>query len=225
LALRTGVNVICEKPLVVSPWNLDALRELELETKARIHTVMQLRLNPNLQEVRHRLREESSSCRRDVCLTYITGRGAWYDVSWKGSIEKSGGIATNIGVHLFDLLIWLFGDVGECRIYHADPHRVSGYLEFTTARVKWFLSVDPSDVPPNVRACGRSTYRYLAIDGQQLDLTDGFTDLHTRVYEETLAGRGFGIEDSRPSIELAYKVRTSPLSTWDDRIHPLLKTI
>jgi len=222
LALRVSASPICEKPLVINPWNLDALQELEQEVGGRIQTVLQLRLHPKLQELQNALRREARSHVHDVCLTYITPRGNWYHTSWKGSSEKSGGIATNIGIHFFDLLLWLFGEVGEVRVHHSDNKRLAGYLELERARVRWFLSVDVADLPP-ARGPGQpSVHRSMTIDGEEVDFTDGFADLHTQVYQETLAGRGFGIEEARPSITLAYRIRTSALSGRDDMCHPLL---
>jgi len=223
LALRVRANVICEKPLVINPWNLDLLQELEHEVGGRVDTVLQLRVHPKLVELRQKLLSSRGGRQHEVCLTYITARGGWYHVSWKGSAEKSGGVATNVGIHFFDLLLWLFGDAGDCRVYYADAKRLSGALELEHARVKWFLSVDPADLPFAVEPGVRSTYRSITIDGQAIEFTEGFTDLHTRVYEETLAGRGFGIDEVRPSINLAHRIRTAPLSALDDRVHPFLK--
>jgi UDP-N-acetyl-2-amino-2-deoxyglucuronate dehydrogenase len=221
LALRIGADVICEKPLVINPWNFDALEELEAETKHRINTVLQLRLHPELVRLKQSLQAQGGQ--RDVVLTYITSRGSWYHVSWKGQPEKSGGIATNIGVHLFDLLLWLFGPVGNLRVYHSDSSRMSGFMELERARVRWFLSVDPRDLPSPVTLGGKTTYRAITVDSKEIEFSEGFTDLHTRVYEETLAGRGFGIVEARPSIELTYALRTAPLSPKDECVHPFLK--
>jgi len=218
LALRVGADAICEKPLVVNPWNLDALQELEAEYKKRIYTVLQLRLHPKLIQLREKLR--SDHCHHDVCLTYVTGRGRWYNVSWKGTVEKSGGIATNIGIHFFDLLIWLFGRVTGYRVHLADSTRMAGFLDLERARVRWFLSVDPADVPAGQKESNRTTYRSITIDGTEIDFTEGFVDLHQRVYEETLAGRGFGIEDSRPSIELVHRIRQAPVVAAGGDAHP-----
>jgi UDP-N-acetyl-2-amino-2-deoxyglucuronate dehydrogenase len=222
LALRIGADAICEKPLVINPWNLDALQELEEETGRKIHTILQLRVHPKLLSLREKLSGENGRRQHKVCLTYVTSRGAWYHVSWKGSVEKSGGVTTNIGIHFFDLLTWLFGPVGDCRVYHSDPKRMSGFLELDRARVKWFLSVDSGDLPYDPTPGVRSTYRSITIDGEEVEFTDGFTDLHTRVYEETLAGRGFGIDDARPSINLVHRIRTASLSPMDDMAHPFL---
>ena len=222
LALRIGADAICEKPLVINPWNLDALQELENETRRRINTILQLRIHPKLLKLKDTLVKENGGHQHKVCLTYITARGAWYHVSWKGEIEKSGGVSTNIGIHFFDLLLWLFGEVGCCRVYHSDSKRMAGFLELERARVKWFLSVDSSDLPYEPKPGVRSTYRSITIDGEEIEFTDGFADLHTRVYEEILAGRGFGIDAARPSINLVYRIRTTPLSPLDDMAHPFL---
>ncbi len=222
LALRVQANAICEKPLVINPWNLDALQEIEREYDGKIYTVLQLRLHPALHELRNKLNSASNNHKHEVVLTYITARGAWYHTSWKGYIEKSGGIATNIGIHLFDMLIWLFGNAGAMQVYHADPERMSGSLDLEHAHVRWFLSINPGDLPFSVSPGGRSTYRSITIDGQEVEFTEGFTDLHTRVYQETLAGRGFGIEDARPSIELVHRIRTAPISAPLDDMHPYM---
>jgi len=223
LALRVGADVVCEKPIVINPWNLDALQELEEETGHRVNCVMQLRVHPKLIELRERLRSERGT-RKDVVLTYITGRGAWYHVSWKGIEEKSGGIATNIGVHFFDLLIWLFGDVGECRVHLAGKSRMAGFVELEHARVRWFLSVDTADLPESARAAEKTTYRSITVDGTEIEFTEGFTDLHTRVYEEVLAGRGFGIAEARPSIDLVHSLRGMNVSAADATAHDFVKS-
>jgi len=221
LALRSGADVICEKPLVINPWNLDALEEIEHETKHRINTVLQLRVHPALIALRESLQNENTV--HNVSLTYITSRGPWYQVSWKGQADKSGGVATNIGVHFFDLLIWLFGPVTGVKVYHSDYMRMSGFIELERARVRWFLSVDKGDLPISVKANNKTTYRSITVDGKEIEFSEGFTDLHTRVYEETLAGHGFGIADARPSIDLTYAIRTAAISPKDDLIHPLLR--
>ena len=222
LALRIGADAICEKPLVIKPWNLDALQELEAETGKRIYTVLQLRLNPKLIELRQKLLNDASGQSHDVELTYITARGIWYQYAWKGDSEKSGGIATNIGVHFFDMLLWLFGAPVDMRLYHSDASRMSGFLELERARIKWFLSIDPNDLPFGMHPEKLSTYRSLIINGQQIEFSTGFTDLHTRLYQETLAGCGFTIEDARPSIELVHRIRNSPVLFRDSLAHPYL---
>jgi UDP-N-acetyl-2-amino-2-deoxyglucuronate dehydrogenase len=224
LALRVGADAICEKPLVVNPWNLDALQELEHETKRRIWTVLQLRIHPKLVTLRNTLRSQPSHAQHDVTLTYITGRGGWYHASWKGAEEKSGGIAANIGVHFFDLLWWLFGDAETCTVHLAGRKQMAGFIQFQRARVRWFLSVDPADLPFPAVPGKISTFRSIVIDGEEVEFTDGFADLHTRVYEEILAGRGFGIDDARPSIELVHRIRTASVdsSPASDTPHPSL---
>ena len=198
-------------------------RRSRTEYGGKINTVLQLRLHPRLIELRDKIMQERSGRQYEVELAYVTGRGPWYHQSWKGSIEKSGGIATNIGIHLFDLLIWLFGQPGDCQVFHSDPDCMSGFLELEHARVRWFLSIDQGDLPFAVLPGQRSTYRSITIDGEEVDFTEGFTDLHTRVYEETLAGRGFSIDDSRPSIKLTFQIRNSPLTPITEAAHPMLK--
>jgi UDP-N-acetyl-2-amino-2-deoxyglucuronate dehydrogenase len=222
LGLRLGADVICEKPLVINPWNLDALQDLEQETGHHIYTILQLRVHPELIQLKQTL-EMKDGKQKKVNLTYITGRGNWYHTSWKGQVEKSGGVATNIGIHLFDLLLWLFGPAGDIRLYHSDAYRMSGYIELQHAHVSWFLSVDPDDLTLAHAPQGKNTYRSITVDGMEVEFSEGFTDLHTHVYEETLAGRGFGIEDARPSIQLTYRIRTSAISSLDLFAHPILR--
>jgi len=219
LALRVGADVICEKPLVINPWNLDALQELEREAGKRVNTVLQLRLHPQLIALRDQLLSAPARDLHEVCLTYITARGGWYDVSWKGSEERSGGIVTNIGIHFFDLLIWLFGPVVGCEVHLRERRRMAGYLQLERARVRWFLSCESSDLPFTPKAGVKTTFRSITVDGEEVEFSEGFTDLHTRVYEEAIAGRGFGIEDSRPSIELCHRLRQHPVSTNTSRAH------
>jgi UDP-N-acetyl-2-amino-2-deoxyglucuronate dehydrogenase len=212
LALRAGAHAICEKPLVINPWNLDALADIEHETGGRVFTVLQLRLHPALLELKAKLEQEPKAEKHKVELTYITARGSWYDVSWKGQEERSGGVAANIGIHFFDMLLWLFGAAESVDVHVREPRRMSGTLELERASVKWFLSVNSEDLPFAVKPGVKSTHRSITVDGAELEFTEGFGDLHTRVYEKTLAGEGFGIEDARPSIELVYKIRTQPLA-------------
>ncbi|MFI5236425.1 MAG: Gfo/Idh/MocA family protein [Ignavibacteriales bacterium] len=220
LALRIGANVICEKPLVLNPWNLDALQELESESSARVFTVLQLRVHPSLLELKQKLNNEKLNRKREVVLSYITSRGLWYYYSWKGLLEKSGGIATNIGVHFFDLLMWLFGNVQSSSLHLKDDKRMAGFLELENANIKWFLSTDRADLPDEVRIKGISTFRSIKVDGEEIQFSEGFTDLHTRVYEETFKGNGFGIEDARPSIKLVHTLRTMHVAKNSDNIHP-----
>jgi UDP-N-acetyl-2-amino-2-deoxyglucuronate dehydrogenase len=213
LALRVGAHAICEKPLVINPWNLDALEELEAETGCRVNTVLQLRLHPSLIALRERMQAGPAAHIHEVSLTYVTARGLWYETSWKGSEERSGGIVTNIGIHLFDLLLWLFGGATACEVHTREAKRIAGFLELERARVRWFLSTDMADLPFAPEPGLKTTFRSILVDGEEIEFSEGFTDLHTRVYQETLAGRGFGIADSRPAIELSYRIRqTAPLA-------------
>lgn len=224
LGLRVGADVICEKPLVINPWNLDLLQELEAETGRRIYTVLQLRTHPKLIALRERLQREAVGGSHDVVLTYVTARGAWYDVSWKGSMEKSGGVPTNIGIHFFDLLVWLFGDVESQQVHLRQPRRMAGSIALERARVRWFLSVDARDLPFVPEPGGRATFRSITVDGEEIEFSEGFGDLHTVVYREVLAGRGFGIDDVRPSIALAHSMRTQEPATPGAGAHPKLST-
>ena len=209
LALRNGANVICEKPIVINPWNLDALQQLEIETGRRVFTILQLRVHPHLVGLRERFRARTPGERVQVSLAYITSRGPWYQVSWKGSDEKSGGIGTNIGVHFFDLLIWLFGKPSHSELSLKESSRMAGRLELEHADVTWFLSTSRADLPPEVRDNGASTFRSITIDGEPVEFSEGFTDLYTEVYRRTLTGEGFGIDDARASIELVSAIRSS----------------
>jgi UDP-N-acetyl-2-amino-2-deoxyglucuronate dehydrogenase len=220
LALRVGADAICEKPLVINPWNLDALQELEQESGRRVNTVLQLRLHPSLIALKTSL--ASATSRHQVSLTYITSRGSWYDVSWKGSPERSGGIATNIGIHFFDLLMWLFGGVQDSEVHLSERTRMAGQIELERATVRWFLSTDMKDLPFVAKPGAKTTFRSIEVDGHEVEFTEGFTDLHTRVYEEVLAGRGFGIADARPSVELAYRIRQAKVTTPRDTPHQML---
>jgi UDP-N-acetyl-2-amino-2-deoxyglucuronate dehydrogenase len=208
LALRVGADAICEKPLVINPWNLDALQELERETGGRVNTVLQLRVHPDLIALKQRLDPSST---HDVTLTYITGRGRWYDVSWKGQDERSGGVVTNIGIHFFDLLIWLFGSVERSRVLRREKESAEGVLELKRAQVRWLLSTSIEDLPTKPTAGGKTTYRSIRVDGSEIEFSEGFVDLHTQVYQRVLAGSGFGIDDARPAIELAHRIRTAAI--------------
>ncbi|MCA9575424.1 MAG: Gfo/Idh/MocA family oxidoreductase [Polyangiales bacterium] len=225
LALRLGAHAICEKPLVINPWNLDQLRVIESESEARVFTVLQLRLLPSLIAVRARVAEDAArGVRHQVVLTYATRRGRWYDVSWKGDEAKSGGLVTNIGIHLMDLLVWLFGAPQEAEVHQRERDRVSGFLALEHADVRWLLSTRAADLPSAVLDAGGHAHRTLTLDGEELEFSSGFTDLHSEVYREVLAGRGYGIEDARPSIELSYKLRTAELTTPHvERSHPQLR--
>ncbi|MEO8678939.1 MAG: Gfo/Idh/MocA family oxidoreductase [Vicinamibacterales bacterium] len=221
MALRAGADAICEKPLVINPWNLDALQDIERETGKRVYTVLQLRLHPDLIALRERLRAEKGTARHQVTLTYITARGPWYDMSWKGREDRSGGLVTNIGIHFFDLLFWLFGPAREAEVHEREEKRMSGWVGLERADVSWFLSAEASDLPFEPQPGIKTTFRSIAVDGQEVEFSEGFTDLHTRVYEEMLAGRGFGIDDARPSIALTSMIRQSPVVAGaPERRHP-----
>jgi UDP-N-acetyl-2-amino-2-deoxyglucuronate dehydrogenase len=213
LALRNGANVLCEKPIVLNPWNLDAIQQMELETGRRVFTVLQLRVHPQLMALHERLHARTPLRRAQVSLVYVTSRGPWYQVSWKGSEEKSGGIATNIGVHLFDLLIWLFGKPVHSTLSVKELSRMSGDLELEHADVKWLLSTNRADLPPAVREKGAATYRLITIDDEPVEFSEGFADLHTEVYRRTLQGEGFGIDEARASIALVSKIRRTAAVT------------
>lgn len=221
-ALRVGADAISEKPLVLNPWNCDALEELERETKRRINTVLQLRVHPAIIFLREQLLTNTSSKKHEVNLTYITSRGKWYLVSWKGDAERSGGLATNIGIHFFDLLIWLFGSVQRYEVHAASARKTGGFLELERARVNWFLSIDRDDLPQEILAGGKSTYRSITVDDREIEFSEGFTDLHTLVYKAILEGKGHGISDVRPSIQLAHDIRHANATGLTADSHPFL---
>jgi UDP-N-acetyl-2-amino-2-deoxyglucuronate dehydrogenase len=221
-ALRSGADAICEKPLVLNPWNIDALLEIEVETGCLVSTILQLRVHPSIIALRDKVRAEPSDTKHEVDLTYITSRGNWYLQSWKGELTKSGGIATNIGVHFFDMLAFLFGARQDSLVHLNEPKKAAGYLEFKHARVRWFLSLDVNDIPTLGRDQGQRTYRSITVDGNELEFSGGFTDLHTRSYEEILAGRGFGLEQNRSAIETVAGIRNAEVTTAGE-IHPFLR--
>lgn len=223
-ALRIGAHAICEKPLVLNPWNLDVLEELEAESGHRVFTILQLRLHPALIALREKIARENASTKHEVELTYITSRGKWYFFSWKGDEKKSGGIATNIGIHFFDILLWIFGQLEHSELFLYNASKASGYLELEKAKVKWFLSVDKNNLPVNVREQNKSTYRSIRVDGEEVEFSEGFENLHTAVYRAILEGNGFGIKEARPSVELAYQIRHAPLKAPDEgKLHPWMK--
>jgi UDP-N-acetyl-2-amino-2-deoxyglucuronate dehydrogenase len=222
-ALRIGAHAICEKPLVLSPWNLDPLIELASEYEKRIYTVLQLRLHPSIVALKKEIDQSPPAKKAKIELTYITARGKWYLVSWKGDLERSGGLATNIGIHFFDMLIWIFGAVELSEIHYATPTKIAGVLELKNATVTWLLSIDINDVPAPTREKGQTTFRSLSMDGKEIEFSDGFTDLHNRVYEDILSGGGFGPEDARKSIVLAHSIRNATPTGICEYSHPLLK--
>lgn len=224
MGLRVGAHAICEKPLVINPWNLDQLRELEDEYQRRVYTVLQLRLHPELIRLKKEIDAAGDSQpKKDVCLTYVTRRGRWYHQSWKGDYELSGGVAMNIGIHFFDFLTWLYGKSQRSFLHLNQPSRMSGVLELDHARVRWFLSVDANDLPAEVVAKGGHAHRSITLDGAEIDLSTGFTDLHTEIYKDILNGGGFGIDDAQPAIDLVYQIRTSTVVSANGVAHPMIK--
>lgn len=222
-ALRIGADALCEKPLVLNPWNADALLEYERETDKRVYTVLQLRLHPAIIALKEKIAKEKPTKKYDIELTYITSRGLWYEVSWKGDIAKSGGVATNIGIHFFDMLLWIFGPLQKQVVHLANDKKMSGFFELENARVKWFLSLDRSDLPQEVSQAGKTTYRSLSLNSEKFEFSDGFSDLHTEVYRQVLAGNGFGIEDAKGSIQLAHEIRGAAPVGLKGEYHPLAK--
>lgn len=212
-ALRSGADAICEKPLVLNPHNIDGLLEIEADTGRRVNTILQLRVHPSIVALRQELQNEVNPTKHEVDLTYITSRGRWYLQSWKGNEDKSGGIATNIGVHFFDMLHYLFGALEQNVVHLRTPTRAAGYLEYERARVRWFLSLEVDDIPEAPKAAGQRTYRSITIDGNEIEFSGGFTDLHTRSYEEILAGRGFGLEENRVAISTVAHIRHDDITT------------
>jgi UDP-N-acetyl-2-amino-2-deoxyglucuronate dehydrogenase len=207
--LRIGADVICEKPLVLNPWNIDGLMEMEKETGHRVYTILQLRLHPVIIALRQKIMNGPADKKYTVSLKYITSRGHWYHTSWKGDIQKSGGIATNIGVHFFDMLVWIFGDVKENIVTQHTNEMASGKLILDKANVEWFLSINTDSLPEKARAAGKRTFRSLTIDEEEIEFSEGFTELHTRSYEEILNGRGFLLKENLKAINLVHNIRNA----------------
>ena len=224
MALRNGAHAICEKPIVLNPWNIDGLAAIASECGRSVHTVLQLRHHPAIIGLRERhapVRDRIA----DIEVTYITSRGKWYHRSWKGDIDKSGGVATNIGVHFFDMLGWIFGGMRSSVVHRRQADCAAGVLELERARVRWFLSVNADHLPEAQRARGQRTFRSIRVDGAEVEFSEGFTDLHTASYREILAGRGFGLMDARPSIEMVYEIREAPLSPLAGDYHPMCRQV
>jgi len=222
-ALRIDANAICEKPVVLNPWNVEALQEIEREHQKKVYVILQLRHHPAIMALKEKVDSESAHTKYDIDLTYITSRGRWYLVSWKGDVEKSGGIATNIGIHFFDMLEWIFGPV-QYNIVHLDqPMKAGGFLELRKARVRWFLSIDRDDLPHPPENGKPATFRSMKMNGEEFEFTEGFTDLHTRTYEEILAGRGYGLEDAKPAVDIASNIRRSRTVGLQGDYHPMLE--
>ncbi|MCR4680403.1 MAG: Gfo/Idh/MocA family oxidoreductase [Bacteroidales bacterium] len=222
-ALRLGSDVICEKPLVLNPWNVDALQRIEQETGHKVSNILQLRLHPSIIALKKKVDEGPQDKVYDVDLTYITTRGKWYYTSWKGDPRKSGGIATNIGIHFYDMLYYIFGPIQE-NIVHVSTHdRVAGFLRFKRARVRYFLSINANTLPPDVAAKGLRTYRCITIGNEEFEFSGGFNDLHTESYKNILNGKGFGLDEVRNCIQIVYDIRNSkPVGLVGD-YHPLAK--
>ena len=227
-ALRSGADAICEKPLVLNPWNIDALKDVESRTGKKIYNILQLRLHPSIVSLKERISAELAENPDrvyDIDLTYLTSRGRWYFISWKGDESKSGGIATNIGVHFFDMLGWIFGEVKESVVHLKTPYANAGYMELEHARVRWFLSVKYDYIPDEIKAQGQRTYRSITVDGRELEFSGGFTDLHTRSYEEILKGNGFGLDESYGSIRTVSEIRNLQPIGLKGEWHPFCELV
>ena len=222
-ALRSGADAICEKPLVLNPWNIDALLEMEKDTGHKVNTILQLRVHPAIIALREKVQAAKKDTKHEVDLTYITSRGHWYLQSWKGDLRKSGGIATNIGVHFFDMLHFIFGELQDNVVHLCEDTKAAGYLEYENARVRWFLSVDFEDVPQKQKDEGQRTFRSITVDGEEIEFSGGFTDLHTISYQEILAGRGFGLDANRTAITTVANIRNAPIAPLTGDYHPYLK--
>ena len=216
--LRHGADVICEKPLVLNPWNVEGLRAIEAETGKKVYTILQLRLHPALLALKQQVEAEPASKTHEVDLTYITSRGKWYYASWKGSLEKSGGIATNIGVHFFDMLCWIFGPVQHTEVHVHTHDRAAGFLQLERARVRWFLSINPATIPPGVNA---RTFRSITVDGSEVEFSEGFADLHTLSYQGVLQGRGFDLDEAATAVQITHDIRNCTPVGLRGEYHPL----
>ena len=223
LALRNHANAICEKPLVLNPWNLDALEEIEKESGYHIYNILQLRLHPAIIALKNKVDAMPSGKMADIDLTYITSRGKWYYYSWKGNITKSGGVVTNIGIHFFDMLSWIFGEVQDIKVHKLDENKAAGFLQLKKARVRWFLSLDRNDLPKKAIDQQQPTYRSIIVDGEEIEFSGGFTDLHTESYKQILSGNGFGISEARNSIRVVHQIRHSQISGLKGDYHPFLR--
>jgi len=219
-ALNHKADAICEKPLVLNPWNIEGLVELEKETNQKIYNILQLRLHPSIIKLKEEIQNGPKDKIYDIDLTYITSRGKWYFTSWKADVTKSGGVATNIGVHFFDMLSWIFGTVKKNTVNVLEPKRSAGFLELERANVRWYLSVDFESLPNEIKEKGQRTYRSITIGGKEIEFSGGFTDLHTKSYEHILKGNGFRVEEARNSIQTVYEIRNSePIGLKGD-YHP-----
>jgi UDP-N-acetyl-2-amino-2-deoxyglucuronate dehydrogenase len=222
-ALRNEADAICEKPLVLNPWNIDALQDYEKETGRKVWNILQLRHHQAIVDLREKVLNGPADRVYDIDLSYITSRGNWYHYSWKGDVEKSGGVATNIGVHFFDMLTWIFGEVKENRVHILKTDKAAGYLELERARVRWFLSIDYEDIPEEIRRSGKRTFRSITVDGEEIEFSGGFTDLHTISYQQILRGKGYGVEAAHKSIQTVYNIRNIEPVGLKGEYHPLLR--
>ena len=221
--LRLGCNVICEKPLVLNPWNIDTLQQMEKACAHHVYTILQLRLHESVIALYNKIKACPENKVYDVDLTYITSRGNWYYASWKGDDSKSGGLATNIGVHFYDMLLWIFGPLQRSVVHVRSHDRVAGFLELEKARVRYFLSINENHLPKEVKEAGKTTFRSIKVDGEEFEFSEGFTELHTRSYEKILAGEGFTMEDARPSIELVSGIRRAEAIGLRGDYHPMAR--
>jgi UDP-N-acetyl-2-amino-2-deoxyglucuronate dehydrogenase len=224
-ALRQNAHAVSEKPLVLNPWNVEALQMIEKETDKKVNTILQLRLHPSIIELKKKIEQSPRNKRFDIELIYITPRGRWYQYSWKGDVLKSGGVATNIGVHFFDMLIWIFGKVQENVLHVSAYNKAAGLLELEKARIKWFLSIDKDDLPVKQEEGKNKAYRSITLDGKEIEFSEGFTDLHTQSYKKILEGNGYGIEETKPSIETVFTIRNSKAVGLKGEYHPILKKV
>lgn len=224
-ALRNGIDVICEKPLVLNASDMDVLEKYQELYGAKVHSILQLRLHPAILALKEKVEHAPADKKFDVDLTYMTSRGKWYLKSWKGVSEKSGGVATNIGVHFYDMLYFIFGKIIKNEVHYRDEKTCSGYLEYEKARVRWFLSIDANNLPENAIQGDKLTYRSITIEGDELEFSGGFTDLHTQSYQRILEGNGYGLEENRAAIEIVESIRTAPLVSAIETAHPLLHKV
>ncbi len=222
-ALRQNADAICEKPLVLNPWNIDSLKNIQNETGKKIYNILQLRCHPSIIKLKKKIDNGPKNKIYDIDLTYLTSRGNWYYSSWKGDVKKSGGISTNIGVHFYDMLSWIFGNLKENVVHINDHDRSAGYLEFDKARVRWFLSINYDLIPDQIKKSGKRTFRSITIEGEELEFSDGFTDLHTVSYDEIVKGNGYGLEEPRQAIEIVHQIRHSKPIGLKGEYHPLVK--
>ena len=222
-ALNNQTNAICEKPLVLYPEEVFKIENAEEESGKKVFNILQLRLHPAIIALHEKIKNNRSNKIYDVDLTYITSRGKWYYKSWKGDMEKSGGVATNIGIHFFDMLCWIFGDVEKSTVHQYEANKAAGFLQLKNARVRWYLSLDFADIPEQTKVKGNRTYRSITVDGKEVEFSEGFSDLHTKSYQDVLSGNGFGLQEAKPCILLTHEIRNATPRNMDGDYHPFLK--